>query len=100
MEMSPALATPCANCSRVKLAAVVSQASSTGQPPTFGGSNGSWPRFFSTSRYFGLLPRSFSARSAPTTYSTGCLTSSPFVAVNEGELNAAVNSACRSSFGL
>ena len=46
------LGEPWASCRRVYAAAVLSQPSSAGQPPTLGGSNGTWPRAFSTARCF------------------------------------------------
>ena len=77
-EMSATWATRWANCQRANAAAVENQYSFCDQPPTLGGSKSIWPRPAIVGRTLpplisaGVIP---STRSAPTTYSVGCLIS-------------------------
>ena len=86
------IATARARFSRASAEAVVSQGVPAGQPPTFGGANGTWPRPVSppASEPAGTFDAgTFNARSAPVSHSTGSRTSTDPGSRNAGERTAA-----------
>jgi hypothetical protein len=91
-EMSPTFTTARARFSRASAEAVVSQGVPAGQPPTFGGANGTWPRPVSppASEPAGTFDAgTFNARSAPVSHSTGSRTSTDPGSRNAGDRTAA-----------